>query len=108
MVNVKISVPTTDGLSEEFTLDIEEPEFPDGSVIQTDFTAIVTGHPGSPKANILGFVFPKDDERFGYGSSAAPVDVYSELAETVVDAFMSHGGATPDKDQRWEPKGSKE
>ncbi len=88
MVEVQIVVPTLDGLSTEFSVEIEEPQFPDGSVIERDFTAIFGGYPGSPQ-ELLGFVFPNTDERVDRESSADPAEVYPGLKQAVETAYAT-------------------
>lgn len=90
MVAIDVAVPTPSELSVEVTVEVDEPEFPDGSVIERDVTAIVGGWPGNPTDEILGFVFPTDDERMDHSSSAQSADVYPELARAVRTAMASH------------------
>lgn len=90
MVQIDVAVPTRNGLSTEFTVDVEKPEFPDGSALERDITAIVGGSPDSPNDEILGFVFPKDDERMKHSTSAQSAEVYPELTRAVQTAMATH------------------
>jgi hypothetical protein len=90
MVEIDIAVPTKDELSIEFTVDIDDPEFPDGSVIDRDLTAIVGGWPGHPNDEVIGFVFPKTDERMDHNSSTQSAEVYPELTQAVRTAMASY------------------
>jgi hypothetical protein len=90
MVEVYIAVPTMDALSVEYTVEVDQPTFPDGSVLDRDITAIVGGHPGRPNDEILGIVFPNDDERMEHSTSAQDANVYQELMEAIRRAMASH------------------
>ena len=90
MVEVTIAVPTLDELSIEYTVEVEEPTFPDGSALERDVTAIVGGHPGRPDDEILGVVFPNGDERVDHSTSAQDGDVYPELTAAIRQAMTSH------------------
>jgi len=89
MVKVQIAVPTLDRLSQEFSIEVKQPEFPDGSILEKDITAIVGGYPGNPNDEILGFVFPNEDERTDYSTSAQYAEVYPELKEAIIGAMTS-------------------
>jgi len=90
MVLIDVAVPTRQDLSIEFSVDVDEAKFPDGSEIERDLTVIVGGWPGSPNDEILGFVFPNNDERMNHSTSAQSAEVYPELTQTVQTAMATH------------------
>ncbi len=89
MAEITVAVPTFATLADQFTVDIDEPTWPDGSPIEGEITALVGGRPGDWNDAVLGFVIG------GGGSTAVPAAELPALTRTVQSKMVAHSPNLP-------------